>query len=134
MVRPVAAAGVGNGHDPNYAKSRARHSTSGGFGLNLTTHHSTPCRVKRLASIICDDYVSCALLRWRVTLCAWPDGRVGKWLPLFAEESPGSMGRLPGNAWALQPRLRGCGDGQCHRKDTADVVKRFTAGKGEMVE
>ncbi len=49
-----------------------------------------------------------------------------------AEESPGSMGRLPGNAWAWQ-RHRCCCDGQCHRKDTADVVERSITGKGEMV-
>jgi hypothetical protein len=41
---------------------------------------------------------------------------------LRAEESPGSMGRLPGNAWARQRHKR-CGDGQCHRKHTADVVE-----------
>ena len=37
------------------------------------------------------------------------------------EESPGSMDRLPGNAWA-----RSClRDGQCHRKRTADGLQGF---------
>jgi hypothetical protein len=70
----------------------------------------------------------------KALLSAWPDGRVGKCLSLSAEESPGSMGRLPGNAWAPQRVYARCGDGQCHRKHTADVVEQFTAGKGEMVE
>jgi hypothetical protein len=51
----------------------------------------------------------------------------------FAEVCPGSMGKLPGNAWALRLLHGGRSDGKCHRKDTAVVVKQFAAGKGEMV-
>ena len=43
------------------------------------------------------------------------------------EESPGSMGKVPGNAWGARAH------GKCNRKQTACLTFAGEVGKGEMV-